>query len=104
MLNFGWPELFIIIALTVLFVGPQDLPRVMVALGRVARRLQYARYAITRQFDEVMREADLDDIRKSVNFEQEDNPARELYEDAFADEDLATLGMEENKGGGKDNE
>ena len=47
MLDFGWPELFVIIVLVVLFVGPEELPRVMVALGRVARRLQYIRYTIS---------------------------------------------------------
>lgn len=91
MLDFGWPELFVIVALTVLLVGPEELPRVMVALGRIARRLQYARYAISQQFENIMREADLDDIRKSVNFEEGDT-VRAIYEDAEADEELAMLG------------
>ena len=94
MLDFGWPELFVIIALSVLFVGPDELPRVMVALGRLARRLQYARYAITQQFEEVMREADLDDIRKSVNFEEGNGPD---FEDAQSDEEFATLGVKDGK-------
>jgi sec-independent protein translocase protein TatB len=101
MLDFGWPELFVIVALAVLLVGPQDLPRVMVALGRIVRRLQYARYAISQQFENIMREADLDDIRKSVNFE-EASGSRELYEDAESDEEFATLGVGINDEEGKD--
>ncbi|MCK5374726.1 MAG: hypothetical protein KAJ40_05535 [Alphaproteobacteria bacterium] len=93
MLDFGWPELFVIIALVVLFAGPQDLPRVMVALGRITRRLQYVRYAISRQFDDVMREADLDNIRKSVNFEEQDKHGQPVeFDEATADEEYAALG------------
>ena len=92
MLDFGWPELFIIIVLCVLFVGPDELPRVMVALGRLVRRLQYARYTISQQFEEIMRDADLDDIRKSVNFEEGD--ALNIEEDAESDEAYATMGLE----------
>ncbi len=102
MLDFGWPELFVIVALSVLFVGPEELPRVMVVLGRLVRRLQYARYAISQQFEEVMREADLDDIRKSVNFEEGADP--ELYEDAESDEAYAMMGLEGNEEEGKDHE
>jgi len=100
MLDFGWPELFVIIVLAVLFVGPQDLPRVMVALGRLVRRLQYARYAITQQFEEIMREADLDDIRKSVNFEE--GKTSDLYEDADSDEAYAIMGLDNKDEEGKD--
>ena len=93
MLDFGWPELFVIIVLVVLFVGPQDLPRVMVALGRIARRLQYVCYVISRQFNDVMREADLDHIRKSVNFKERDTHGQPIeFDEAAADEEYATLG------------
>jgi len=94
MLDFGWPELFVIVALSVLFVGPEELPRVMVALGRLVRRLQYARYAISQQFEEIMRDADLDDIRKSVNFEEGDT----IEEDAESDEAFATMGLDKKEG------
>jgi sec-independent protein translocase protein TatB len=95
MLDFGWPELFVIIALTVLFVGPEELPRVMVVLGRAARRLQYMRYAISQQFEDIMREADLDDIRKSVNFEEKIDSVS--YEDAESDEAYAVMGLDDGK-------
>jgi len=94
MLDFGWPELFVIVALCVLFVGPEELPRVMVALGRLVRRLQYARYAISQQFEEIMRDADLDDIRKSVNFEEGDM----IEEDAESDEAFAMMGLDNKEG------
>lgn len=69
MLDFGWSETLVVIIVALFVIGPEDIPKVMVALGRVVRRFQYIKYAITQQFDDIMREADLDDLRKSVNFE-----------------------------------
>ena len=97
MLDFGWTELFLIIAVAVIVIGPKEIPVLMVALGRVVRRLQYIKYAISQQFDDVMRDADLDDIRKSVNFEENhklnqklnqkrDQEAGQAIEDADFDE------------------
>ena len=69
MFDFGFSELLLIMVLAVVFIGPKELPTVMRSLGRVVRRLQYVRYTFTQQFDDFMREGDLDDIRKQVNFE-----------------------------------
>lgn len=85
MLDFGWPEMFLIIAIAVIFIGPDEIPTLMVALGRLFRRFQYIKFAISQQFDDVMRDADLDDIRKSVNFEARD----EEFDEAAADEEYA---------------
>ncbi len=69
MLDFGWSELLVIMALAVLVMGPEEIPKIMVTLGRIMRRLQYVRYAFTQQFEEFLNEADLQDINKQVNFE-----------------------------------
>lgn len=114
MLDFGWPELFLIIALAVIFIGPNEIPGVMVALGRIVRRLTYVKYAISQQFDEIMREADLDDIRKSVNFEAKDDQGNPIdFDEAASDEEYALSGAydyqeepeelgDEQEGQGKD--
>ncbi len=96
MLDFGWTELFLIIALAVIVIGPKEIPVLMVALGRVVRRLQYIKFAISQQFEDVMREADLDDIRKNVNFEESYKRDQEIgesikdldFDEAEADEIL----------------
>ena len=69
MLDFGWTELVVIMVLGVLVIGPNEIPAMMRALGNIMRRISYMKYAFTQQFDDFMREADLDDIRSSVNFE-----------------------------------
>ena len=88
MLDFGWPEMFLIIAVAVLVIGPDEIPNIMVGLGRLFRRFQYAKYAISRQFEEIMEDADLNDIRNSVNFEAE---GQDYFDEAAADEDLSQI-------------
>lgn len=70
MLDFGFAELLLIIALAILLIGPKEIPSLMLALGRIVRRLQYVRFAFSQQFEDFMRESDLEDIRRAVNFEE----------------------------------
>lgn len=85
MLDFGFSELLLIMAIAIFLIGPKELPKIMVTLGRLTRRLTYIKYAFSRQFDEFLREADLEDIRKQVNFEQ----PPEGFDEAAADEGFA---------------
>lgn len=86
MLDFGFAELVMIIALGVLVIGPSEIPAMMLGLGRLLRRLQYVRFAVSQQFDEFMQQHDLQDIRQSVNFEAKD--FNEADEDAELIEEL----------------
>lgn len=81
MLDFGFSELLLIMAIAIFVIGPQEIPKIMVTLGRVTRRLTYIKYAFSRQFEEFLREADLEDIRKQVNFEQPPQGFDEAAED-----------------------
>ena len=63
MLDFGWPELLLIIAIAVFVIGPDEIPAIMQGLGRIVRRIQYVKFALSRQFDDFMREHDLDEMR-----------------------------------------
>ncbi len=92
MLDFGWPELFLIIAVAIIVIGPNEIPAVMIALGRIFRRFQYIKFAISQQFEDVMRDADLDDIRRSVNFEAKDDV---VFDEAAADDEYDILPAEE---------
>ena len=69
MLDFGWAELLVIVAVAVFVIGPKDIPNVMYGFGRLMRRLQYVRYAVSKQFDDIMNVGDLQDLQKGVNFE-----------------------------------
>lgn len=91
MLDFGWPELFLIIAVAVIVIGPNEIPALMVGLGRIVRRLQYVRFAVSQQFEDMMRDADMDNIRHSVNFEA---PEDLETDEADADAQIAAIADE----------
>lgn len=82
MLDFGWAELLIIVAVAVFVIGPKDIPNVMYGLGRIVRRMQYVRFAITKQFDDLMQAADIEELRRGVNFE-----GKHLEKDVSHDEE-----------------
>ncbi len=92
MLDFGWAELLVIVAVTVVVIGPKDIPVVMQALGRIVRRLRYIRYAFSQQFEEFMQDNNLDDLRRSVNFEARD------FDESAEDEDLVVAPQDGDDG------
>ncbi len=84
MLDFGWAELLIIAAVAVFVVGPKDIPSIMLGLGRLVKRVQYIRFAISKQVDDIVNAADVDELRKGVNFEaprQENDIQEEIEND-----------------------
>lgn len=83
MLDFSWSEFLVVIIVAVIAIGPKQLPEVMRGLGKIVRRLQYMRYALTRQFDDFMEEADLKDLRDQTRVVPPD-----LLDEAAHDEDL----------------
>ncbi len=66
MFDIGWQELFIVAVLGLLVIGPKDLPRALRAMGKWVRKAR----ALAREFqgglDDVMREADLDDVKNQM--------------------------------------
>lgn len=85
MLDFGWAELLILVAVAVFVVGPKDIPNIMYGLGRLVRRIQYVRFAVSQQFDDIMNTGDLEELRKGVNFETKRN-AQDVTNEADFDE------------------
>ena len=69
MLDIGWSELLLIGAVTVVVMKPEDIPKAMLSLGRVMRRIQYVKFALSQQFDDLLKAGDLDELRKA-NFER----------------------------------
>jgi len=92
MLDFGFPELLVIVAVAVIVIGPQEIPAVMVAIGRLVRRLNYMRFAVSRQFDEFMNDADMGDVADQVNFSRQMSraPKDAGFDEAAEDAELAS--------------
>lgn len=87
MLDFGWAELLIIVAVAVFVIGPKDIPNIMYGLGRMVRRVQYIKYAVSQQFDGLMNSHDIEELRKGVNFETTRSDDAVAHEKS-ADEDV----------------
>jgi sec-independent protein translocase protein TatB len=65
--DIGWTELLVIACVTVLVVGPKELPGLLRTLGKTVGNLRKMAGDFQKQFDEAMREAELDEVRKKMN-------------------------------------
>ena len=66
MFDIAWSELALIAAVALIVIGPKDLPRVMRNVGQWTRRARTMAAEFQRNLDDMMREAELDEIRKEV--------------------------------------
>jgi sec-independent protein translocase protein TatB len=66
MFDISWSELLILGIVTLIFVGPKDLPVFMRTLGRYAGAVKRQVGEVRAQFEVVVREAELDRMRKEV--------------------------------------
>ena len=66
MFDIGWQELFIVVVLTVVVVGPKDLPRVIRTVSSLVRKARSLAGEFQRGLDDVVREAELDDLKKDI--------------------------------------
>ena len=66
MFDIGWPELLVIGVVLIVVVGPKDLPAMLRAFGRTMKKVRGMAAEFRGQFDEALREAELDEVRKTV--------------------------------------
>ena len=66
MFDIGWQELFIVAVLVVIVVGPKDLPRTLRAIMGWVRKARMLAREFQDGVDDVVRQADLDDIKNQV--------------------------------------
>jgi sec-independent protein translocase protein TatB len=78
MLDIGWTELVVVAIILIVVVGPKDLPPMLRAFGRMTSKMRGMAADFRRQFDEALREADLDDVRKTISDAQGLNPTAAL--------------------------
>lgn len=78
MLDFAWNEILLIGVVALVVVGPKDLPMVLRTAGRWAGRARSMAREFRAQVDQAIRDAELDELRKSVNEVGRMNPLAEL--------------------------
>ena len=67
MFDIGWPEILVIATVLIVVVGPKDLPQMLRAFGRTMSKVRGMAAEFRSQFDDALREAELDEVRKAVS-------------------------------------
>jgi sec-independent protein translocase protein TatB len=78
MLDIGWSEILVIAVILIVIVGPKDLPPMIRAFGKMTANLRKMAGEFRSQFDEALREADMDDVRRTISDVQNLNPTNSL--------------------------
>jgi sec-independent protein translocase protein TatB len=66
MFEISWSEILILAIVTLVFVGPKELPGFLRTLGKYAGALRKQANEFRRHFDDAMRESELDSMRKEM--------------------------------------
>lgn len=74
MFDIGWPEILVVAIVLIIVVGPKDLPAMLRAFGRTTKKLRGMAGEFRGQFDEALREADLDEVRNTIKEARSLNP------------------------------
>lgn len=78
MFDIGWSELIVIAVVAIVVVGPKDLPKLMRGFGHYAGKLRRAASDFQRQFEEAMRESEIDEVRKAIESVRDETPSLDL--------------------------
>jgi sec-independent protein translocase protein TatB len=65
--DIGWSEMAVIALLTLIVIGPKELPRVMRTVGHWIRKAQSLAREFQSGLDQMVQEADLEDAKKMVD-------------------------------------
>lgn len=66
MLDMSWGEIMVIGAVALIVIGPKDLPKALRTVGQVTGKLRRMAAEFQGQFNEAMREAELDEVKKQL--------------------------------------
>jgi sec-independent protein translocase protein TatB len=66
MFDIGWSEMLVILVVALLVIGPKDLPKVARQIGRWTGKARAMAREFQRSFDEMAREAELEEIKANL--------------------------------------
>jgi sec-independent protein translocase protein TatB len=78
MFDIGWTEMLVIAIVMIVVVGPKDLPKMLRTFGRTTTKLRAMAGDFRKQFDEALKEAELDDVKGLVDDVRKLNPTNEI--------------------------
>lgn len=91
MLEIGWSEMLVIAIVMIVVVQPKDLPGMLRSIGRTVAKLRSMAGDFQKQFNEALKEAELDDVKSSIDAIRGLNPKEQIrkhlnpFEQAAAD-------------------
>lgn len=78
MFDLGWTEMLVIAIVLIVVVGPKDLPRMLRSFGRTTAKMRVMAGDFRKQFDEALKEAELDDVKNLASDMRKLNPAADI--------------------------
>ena len=78
---FSWSHIIILLVAALVIVGPKDLPRMMHMAGKWAGKARAMAAEFRKSFDEMARQAELDELRKEIEDLKKNNPVAEVHEE-----------------------
>lgn len=66
MFDIGWSELMLIGLVALVVIGPKDLPKAIYGVGKWVRKARLVAREFQSHVDDMMREAELDDLRQQA--------------------------------------
>ena len=74
MFDIGWSEILVVVIITILVVGPKELPGLLRTIGKTVANLRRMAGDFQNQFNDALREAELDDVANSISDMRSLNP------------------------------
>lgn len=78
MIDLSWSEILIIAIVMIVVVGPKDLPKMLRSFGRTMSKVRSMAGDFRKQFDEALKEAELEDLKSLADDARKLNPASEI--------------------------
>lgn len=78
MFDLGWGEMLVIAIVIIVVVGPKELPGMLRTFGKTTSKLRVMANDFRKQFDEALKEAELDDLKKVADDVRALNPKNEI--------------------------
>ncbi len=66
MFDMSWGEVMVIGAVALVVIGPKDLPKALRTVGQMTTKVRRMAAEFQSQFNEAMREAELDEVKRQI--------------------------------------
>lgn len=78
MFDIAWTEMLVIAIVMIVVVGPKELPGMLRSIGKTTAKLRSMAGDFRKQFDEALKEAELDDLKKIAEDAKSLNPMGDI--------------------------